>query len=261
MTRTILLDADIVAYKVAYLSQEDHDFGDTGKGRVLDHDKCMKDCDDIIAEYADTLKADKVVACFTDPDVNFRVQLDPTYKSNRKGTEKPELLQWAKDYMYAEYPKFIRPRLEADDVMGILQTSGDKFIEGETIIVSEDKDMRTVPGKVWNPRQSDLGILDISKLDANRFLLWQVVVGDPTDGYPGCPGIGKGGRYVEYAPDILEASSSLEAWDIVLEAYASKGLTEADAVHQARMAHILQHGDYNYKTKRIRLWTPLCLLW
>jgi len=259
--RTLLLDADIVAYKVAYLSQEDHDFGDTGKGRVLDHDKCIKDCDQIIADYANTLKADKVLACFTDPDVNFRVQLDPTYKSNRSGTEKPELLMWAKEYMFSEYPNFIRPRLEADDVMGIIATAGDKFVEGEKIIVSEDKDMRTIPAKVYNPRQPDLGVLDISKLDAHRFHLWQTVVGDPTDGYPGCPGVGKGGRFVEYAPDILDAPTALDAWDTVLQAYASKGLTEDDAIHQARMARILQHGDFNYKTKGIRLWTPLCLKW
>ena len=258
---TILLDADIVAYKVAYLSQEDHDFGDTGKGRIVDHEKCKTDCDQIIAEYCNTLKADKVLVCLTDPDVNFRVQLEPTYKSNRKGTEKPELLGWAKEYMFHEYQSFIRPRLEADDVMGIIATAGDKFVKGRKIIVSEDKDMRTIPGEVYNPRQHDLGVLNISRLDAHLFHLWQTVVGDPTDGYLGCPGIGKGGRYVEYAPDILECGTALEAWDIVLEAYASKGLTEDDAIHQARLARILQHGDFNYKTKGIRLWDPTCLLW
>lgn len=259
--RTILLDADIVAYKVAYLSQEDHDFGDTGTGRIVDHEKCKTDCDQIIAQYAHTCKADKVLVCLTDPDVNFRVQLDPTYKANRKGADKPELLTWAKEYMFNEYQSFIRPRLEADDIMGIIATAGDKFVAGEKIIVSEDKDMRTIPGLVYNPRQPDLGILDISVLDAHRFHLWQTVVGDPTDGYPGLPGVGKGGRYVEYAPDILEADSALEAWDLVLEAYASKGLNETDAIHQARLAHILQHGDYNYKTKGIRLWSPLNLVW
>lgn len=261
MTRTILIDADIVAYKVAYLSQEVHDFGDTGCAKIVDHDKCIKDIDDIIGQYADKLKADRAVVCLTDPDVEFRIQLDPTYKANRKESSKPELLRWAKEYMHREYKNYIWPRLEADDVMGILATSGDRFIKGEKIIVSEDKDLRTVPGKLYNPGRDELGIIDISQLDAHRFHLWQTVVGDPTDGYGGCPGVGKGGRYVEYAPDILEADTPLEAWDLVLMAYASKGLTEDDAIHQARLAHILQHGDFNYKTKGIRLWTPLNLLW
>jgi DNA polymerase-1 len=44
-------------------------------------------------------------------------------------------------------------------------------------------------------------------------------------------------------------------------AYASKGLTEDDAILQARMARILQDGDYNYATKGIRLWNPTCLYW
>jgi len=258
---TILVDADIVAYKVAIRNQEVHDFGDTGKATLLDHERCISDIDQIIGEYATKLKASKVVVCQSDPDVNFRKQLEPTYKSQRVTIEKPELLQWAKEYMHDEYQSFIRPRLEADDVMGIIATAGDRFIEGRKIIVSEDKDMRTIPGEVYHPNRAELGVLKISRLDADLFHLWQTVVGDPTDGYPGCPGVGPGGRFVEYAPDILECRTGLEAWDLVLEAYASKGLTEDDAVHQARLARILRDGDYNYKSKRIRLWTPLCLLW
>lgn len=254
---TILLDADIVAWKVSYLNQEDFDWGDTGSSRVLDPIRAKAQVDELIAGYCDTLNASKVMVCLTDK-VNFRKQLNPSYKSNRKDVENPELLSWVKEYLAYEYQSFIRPRLEADDVMGILATSGDRFIKGDRIIVSEDKDMRTIPGKVYNPNHPDLGVLQISELDADRFHMWQTIVGDPTDGYPGCPGVGPGGRFVEYAPELLGADRS-ELWDIVLEAYASKGLTEEDAILQAQMAHILRATSYNFKTKRIKLWQPYWL--
>jgi DNA polymerase-1 len=261
MERTILIDADIVAYKAAVVNEKTFDFGDTGVGEFLDHDSCIRNVEELIAGYADACKAGSVLVCLSDPDVNFRKQLNPTYKHNRKDVVPPQLLKWIKEYLAHEYKSFIRPRLEADDIMGILATSGDRFIKGDRVIVSEDKDMRTVPALIFNPNHPDLGILSISDLDAKRFHMWQTVVGDPTDGYTGCPGVGKGGRYVEYAESILEADTPDELWDLVLMAYASKGLTEDDAILQARMARILQDGDYNYQTKGIRLWNPTCLYW
>lgn len=272
--RTILLDADILAYKAAAISEDVFDFGGDGSLAVrVDEDCLRRRCDELIVEYCEALNAAAVVICLTDPKVNFRKQLEPTYKSNRKGARKPELLNLAKEYLAFEYPSYIRPRLEADDIMGILATRPGLLGvrgAGDVIIVSEDKDMRTVPALVYNPNYPKLGVQEISELDADRFHMWQTIVGDPTDGYPGCPGIGMGGDYVDgqfvqgsrtlvaWAHECLEADRT-ELWDIVLMAYASKGLTEEDAILQARLARILRHYDYSLRTRRIRLWTPLLL--
>lgn len=262
MSTTILLDADIVAFKVAVVHQKDFDWGDTGKSRVVDPIEAKKHTDDLISEYADKLKASSVIVCLSEPNplLNFRRQLNDSYKANRKDVELPELLMWVKEYLAHEYRSFRRPRLEADDIMGILATCGDRFgMKGDRIIVSEDKDMRTIPGLLYNPNRPELGTIDVSELDADRFLMWQVLVGDSTDGYPGCPGIGPSGRFVDYAGELLGADRS-ELWEIVLEGYASKGFTEDDAVLQARMAHILRSTSYNFKTKKVRLWEPYWLL-
>ncbi len=64
-----------------------------------------------------------------------------------------------------------------------------------------------------------------------------------------------------YAHDALTLSDPLEMWDNVIEAYASKGQTEEDAIHQARLARILWADDYNFKNNKIRLWNPTCLFW
>jgi len=266
MSKTILLDADIVAYKVATMNQKDFDWGDTGKSRVLDHEKALKDTEELIVNYCEATKASRVVVCLSDPERNFRKELNPTYKSNRKNVEKPEMLQWVKDYLADEYRSFVRPALEADDIMGILATSGDRFIKGEIVMVSEDKDMRVIPAPLYNPNKPELGIIEPSVLEANQFHMWQTVVGDPTDGYGGCPGIGQSGSYTEddwsfgnrsfgFPHAILEAEA-YELWDLVVEAYASRGYTEDDALLQARMAHILWASSYDFKTKTPLLWEP-----
>ena len=268
MSRVILLDADIVAYKVSVVNQDDFDWGDTGKSRVLDHNQARKQTDELVATYCERLDASKAIICLSDPDRNFRKELEPTYKSNRKDVEKPELLAWVKDYLAEEYTSYIRPRLEADDVMGILATAGDRFVAGEKIMVSEDKDMRTVPGLIYNPDRDELGIIHNTEEEANRFHMWQTIVGDPTDGYTGCPGIGMGdkklyeeetygfgGRTFGFPHEVLECDPA-DLWDVVVEAYASKGLTEDDALLQARLAHILWASSYNFKKKKVKLWQP-----
>lgn len=257
--KTLLLDADIIAYKASAVSEDVFDFNGDGNLAVrVDEDHVRTFCDQLVGEYCEALKTNSVVICLTDPRVNFRKELEPTYKSNRKSTRKPELLALAKEYLAFHYRSYIRPRLEADDVMGILATRPSLIGGGvtEAIIVSEDKDMRTVPARVYNPNYADLGVQKISPLDADRFHMWQTICGDQTDGYPGCPGLGAASPW---AQDIIFANRS-ELWDEVLEAYASKGLTEDDAIHQARLARILRADDYNFKTKGIRLWTPLNLL-
>lgn len=270
-----LLDSDIIAYVVASRAQETFDFGDQQIVK-LDKASCWKWCDEIIQQNTDAVGADQPVICLSDPDNNFRKQYDPTYKSNRIGTVKPELLHLTKEYMYENYRSYIRPRLEADDVMGILATRPSllgKYVDS-VVIVSEDKDMRTIPAPVYNPNYPHLGILEITPLEAKQFHMWQTIVGDPTDGYPGAKGVGAGGpwdpdagafklgpRSLPYAHDVLCEDEPLQLWDTVLLAFASVGLTEEDAIRQARLARILQADDYNFKTHGIRLWNPTRLFW
>jgi len=248
--RTILLDADLLAYAVAFTSEASH-FG--GECEDVRPEEIPGKIEDRIMEYCDEIgDVGRVVVCLSD-DRNWRKEFEPTYKANRSGVAKPQLLDAAKEYLSREYPSYIRPRLEGDDVQGILATD-DEILLGEKIMVSSDKDMRTIPAKLWNPNRPELGVIDISPLDADRFHMWQTVVGDPVDGYPGCPGAGPAA-----AADIPFATRS-ELWDLVLECYAIKGLSEDAAIHQARLASILRATDYNYATQKLLLWEPHWLI-
>lgn len=249
-----LIDADIVAFKAASVCEEVSAFDDTTV--VTDYKEACALVDDFIESYTDECDCDVALVCLTDP-VNFRKELNPTYKSNRTGAYKPELLGPLKKYMEKEYRTYQRPGLEADDCMGILATGDylDRHVGHpvDKVIISEDKDMRTIPAKVWSPRHT-VGILEISELDADRFLMWQTVCGDPTDGYPGAPGIGP-----VKAEEILGADRE-ELWDMVVDLFDRVGQTEEDAIMQARMARILRSCDWDNKKKQVRLWTP-DLLW
>ena len=46
------------------------------------------------------------------------------------------------------------------------------------------------------------------------------------------------------------------SWKTVVSAFEKQGLSENDALTQARVARILRAEDYNFKTHKPILWTP-----
>ena len=136
-----------------------------------------------------------------------------TVKGKRKPIIYAALVDWAikHNYRYEQWRE-----LEADDVMGILATTD--IIEGEKVIVSEDKDMKTIPCLLW--RGGEMHTITEQEADYNHLL--QTLVGDATDGYPGCPGIG-----ATRAPRILDENPT---WATVVDTYKKAKLTEKDAL-------------------------------
>jgi len=256
--RVLLIDADIVAYQAAAKHQTKNPFGE---GVSVNEEAALAEVDGTIGWLKRKLFAEHVIICLSDPERNFRKELNPSYKANRAGFEKPILLGMLKDHLAASYDSYVRPTLEADDVMGILATNKTlqaKMGWSDVIMVSEDKDMRTIPGKLFNPNRAELGIIDVSEKDALKFRLWQAVVGDPTDGYLGCPGVGPKNEWVEA---LLEEDDPLEMWDCVLCAYRSRGLSEEDAILQVRMSTILKSWDWDWSTSQVRPFeTPYLLV-
>lgn len=207
------------------------------------------------------------VLTFSDGE-NFRKTIDPSYKSNRAGTRKPLCFAAVKERLRTEYNSLSFTGLEADDVMGILAT---KPGPSERIIIAADKDMKTIPGKLWN----GTGLQVISAEEADYWHLYQALIGDSSDGYKGCPGIGPKKAEALLAPFVfksgegtsdchmgagctgcLRCATSAIAWPVVVEAYLKAGLTEADALVQARLARILRWSDWDSESKKPKLWSP-----
>lgn len=259
--RTLLVDADIVAYKFSASNEEVYYFDgkDQPPASHSDFEAAKDATEEHLVELRDKLAADDVVICLSDPTNRyFRHGICPTYKGNRKGARKPEHLTALKEWFKERYQTYQRPALEADDCMGILATHP-SLIRGEKIIVSEDKDMQCIPALIFNPAK-DEAPRKIGRLSADRFFLWQTIVGDPTDGYPGAPGIGP--KSPEAAA-VLASKTIEEAWGHVVAAFrraGERGKLEGDpvaaALQQARLARILRASDWDFKEKRPILWSP-----
>ena len=252
MSRTILVDADIFAYVASSATQGTFHFTPgSPPATSSDPEEAIRITRNAIEDVANKLKATRIIVCLTD-DTNFRSSVYPLYKQNRKDVEKPEALLAVKAWYAEHYECYRRPGLEADDCMGILATHP-KLVPGEKIIVSSDKDMKTIPGLLFNPQKDRKKPRRITPIAANRYFFEQTITGDATDGYPGAKGVGPKSPFVAA---LATARSLGQMWKIVLDAYASKGFTPEDALQQARCARILRATDWDFEKRAPRLWCP-----
>lgn len=179
--------------------------------------------------------------CFSGAPPCFRLKVDHTYKAMR-GARKPLCYAALREQCEATYNVISFPGLEADDVMGILATKPGKH---QRVIISQDKDMKTIPGALWREGQVE----HITEQQADYWHMYQTLVGDASDGFKGCPSIGP-----KKAEALLKGAENL--WAVVKATYIKQGLTEADALKQARLARILRWTDWDSDKKEPRLWTP-----
>lgn len=243
----LLIDGDQFLYEVTSAHEVECDWGDD----LWTLHTNLGQCKDALIARMDgvrkRLSTPNAVFCLSDSE-NFRKDVLPSYKAQRKKVRKPLAYHALKKWAENEFVCEAFPRLEADDVMGILATQ-----EPNCIIVSEDKDMQTIPGRVF--RKGEL--FTIQEHQADSFFLYQALIGDVTDGYKGCPGMGPKTAEKLLLKFTTEDTFDLaNAWPDVVKAYEAKGLTEADALQQARCARILRASDWDTTTQTVKLWTP-----
>ena len=236
----ILIDCDYIVYKCCAAAETEMDFGDdviVVTSNFSDAYKCVKrDLDRIQSDLGSF--DDELILFFTSPN-NFRKKILPEYKGHRQ-RKKPCGFKRIISELKKNYRVILKDTLEADDALGIYAT---KY--PGNIIVSPDKDMRQIPGKLYDFNQT----VEITPDEGARWHLIQTMAGDNTDGYSGVPGIG-----VKKAAKIFEEKGY--TWQAVVETFVEKELTEEDALCNARLARILQTSDYDHKNKEPILWTP-----
>jgi DNA polymerase-1 len=233
----LLVDGDTYAYKAALVC-------DTMSEGVSLVDKWLER----LGKDIDNLRMD----VFITGDENFRKEHYPPYKGNRVEGSRPKLLDGLKDHLQREWFAIGKAGLEADDLQGIY-SAPDEY--GDKIIVSIDKDLRQIKGKLYNINKPDLGIQDIFAEAADIWFYTQWLTGDSTDGYPGVPGIGpkKAERIIN---DWLE-NNPIDTLHIpIMATYREYMMTDEFAIAQARCARILRPNEYCLETDQIHLWTP-----
>lgn len=247
---TLLIDADGIVFSAAAAAQKEIWWDDDIVTTHGELEEAKKIFDDQLGKIIEAAPGDPdIILAFSCPTRKyFRHDVYPAYKSHRGGATKPPLMRRRLgDWAISAYPSFMRPKLEADDVLGILATS-EKPVKGEKIIVSIDKDLRQIPGVHLNPSKLHLGTYVVTPEEAVAQLWTQVLTGDATDGYPGCPGVGEVG-----ARKILEKAGD-DPLPNVRAAYLKAGLTDADLVQMVNVARILTRDTYNFKRKEPILW-------
>lgn len=273
MTRTLLIDADVVAYQAASACEKATEWEPGYWTWHCEFEDVVRAVERKIAQYMEKLEADDYRLCLTDSDRNWRLDVLPTYKGNRASVKKPLCLLAVREWLIDDKDALLRPRLEGDDIMGIFATWD--AVKGEKIIVSIDKDMKTIPGLYY--RDAEAGVVEVTEEEADYWHLYQTLTGDVVDGYTGCPGVGptkaekllKGNlKLTSYDHEITRGKRKGEVevrweevpaetpWETVVSCYEAAGLTEEDALQQARVARILRASDYDFKKKEPILWTP-----
>jgi len=249
VVRTALIDGDILLWKAAASAQS----------KQLDEQDLLERIEFDVKNWTQRAFCSDTIVCLSGPrESNFRREVYPLYKANRPD-ERPEFHGMALEIIERNHRILRRDALEADDCMGLLATLQDSNgpVILNPVIISTDKDLRTVPGWHFNPdidakRGEDFPVY-VTQHQAYRAFVMQWLIGDSSDGYPGVFRFGEKG-----ASKLLDETDPLD-WEVAaLKKYAThvKKYTYEFCLQMARCARILTGEWWNAVDKVPTLWTP-----
>ena len=137
--------------------------------------------DKLMRDILEATSATSYVTALTGPN-NFRKEINPEYKANRKDVVKPIHLDAVKTFLTVEWNAVTTDGYEADDLLGMNQTE-------DSIICSIDKDLLMIPGKHYNFVKGEF--LEVNELEGLQSFYRSALVGDKSDNIFGVTGIGK----------------------------------------------------------------------
>jgi DNA polymerase I len=247
---TLLVDGDEYLFKACAACEQEIRWDDQNHVLFSNEVKAWSVFEEMLGRLQERFNTERLTLCWGSSPY-FRTEIEPSYKAGR--ARKPLCYALLRERCSDQFDTASFRGLEADDVMGILATSPKRRsmedVMGKCIVVSQDKDMQTLPITHWDGEH----LTTYSEAEADYFHMYQTLIGDKTDGYPGCPGMGP-----VKAKKALEPDTELDRpdWLKVVNAFEAAGLTEADAIKQARLARILRWSDWDSKEKKPILWQP-----
>lgn len=194
-----LIDADVVAYRIAFGCQDEPE-----KVAIA---KVSEFLEELVFTYTDV---DDCEGYLTGKQ-NYRFDIAKTapYKGTRVA-EKPKHLGIIRQYMIDAWAFSVQEYQEADDAIGIRAYS---LGEEDYVICSIDKDLDNIRGKHYNFVKNEH--YNITEEEAIKNFYRQVLTGDRVDNVPGLAGIGP-----KKADKILkDCSTEEDLYKAVLEAY------------------------------------------
>ena len=218
-----LIDADIVAYRVACTLENDdaQDFAYARTEDLVDHILVSTEA----SEYSLYLTGKN----------NFRYSIYPEYKAHRP-KEKPYWLESIRQYLIATFNAEVIDGMEADDALGLHQTE-------DTIICSIDKDLLMIPGKHFNFVKNEF--YEVTGFEGLKHFYKQCLMGDRSDNIKGIEKIGP-----KKADKLLaDCTTEAELFKRVREAYSN----DEEFKMNAQVLWIRQKGKEDWLDAYIKL--------
>ncbi len=180
---------------------------------------------------------------------NFRYDYVDDYKAQRKDSRPPAGLPelWSHIFSITEVDSipckvYVVDGAEADDTVVFLKTQNPEDI----MIAALDKDVlfQSV-GTHYNYGKKEL--VFVTAPAATKYLYFQMIVGDPSDGYKGVPGVGKVGA----GKALAGLDTEKEMYDATLKLYKKKGLGLGECIQTGILASMHQVTSVKYEGNRI----------
>jgi 5'-3' exonuclease len=181
-SKIVIVDADYLPFKAGHPGKDE--FGD--KNADLSEEEAVERLNEIIMKLYLSIEKYFIIDSFyliTKGRNNFRKQIDPDYKKNRKG-DIPEIVLFLDNYLRDNLNAIPAPSGEADDLVYTLS----KKLNHEGIVVSPDKDLLQIPSIIYNPNKDKWVKIDQTTADYNLAL--QMLIGDSCDNIKVNKGIG-----------------------------------------------------------------------
>lgn len=139
---------------------------------------------------ADTDPTDYRLYLTGDGNFRFEVATLLPYKGRREESKRPVHYDFIRQLLQGEYAAQVIDGMEADDALSITQWYHESHpTRWKTIIASQDKDLKMVPGLHYNPSKREA--YEMSPVDARFAFYCQLMVGDTTDNIPGIYRVGE----------------------------------------------------------------------
>lgn len=163
-----LIDADLIAYRCAASAENENEL------------IALTRVNDLYNRILYEINASGHVGYLTGSN-NFRYEIYPEYKANRKNKPHPKHLEACRELLVTEWKCKVTDGIEADDALGINHQA-----EPDSILVSIDKDLLQLPGKHYNFVKQE--VYQISTLQGLRNFYTQLIEGDASDNIPAFDG-------------------------------------------------------------------------
>ena len=211
-TVTTLIDGDVVAYRVAFATQDRH------KSEVT---KKVDDLMDYVLFNTTPFFLNGNYSVYLTGSGNYRYDIDETYKGNRTGN-RPDYLPIARNHLVVAYGAEVINGKEADDAIATHAAS----LDYKCTVASVDKDFLQLPCKFYNITKNTE--VKVSEFEAMKFFYAQCMEGDRVDNVQGVKGIGP----LKAAQKLEGTDTEVDMWDVVVKAF---GDDEEEAIKTARL--------------------------